>query len=199
MQYWGRSPMVKRAPEYIEAGADLIGQGAGLVANAVNIPLQAGIAAPIAAGRYVAESPAGRAVGRGARFVGQEAARQIGTGWNAVTAPIRYAGREIDRTIIQPAADLARTGMDYVGRGVEEIEGMAGRAIGTGAREVGQAVGQTAALGARGMGNAVDWFNRNVRPPPLRPLPQTKEELIPGVAYQTQRGPATWDGEKFVQ
>lgn len=32
-----------------------------------------------------------------------------------------------------------------------------------------------------------------------QPLPAKKEDLVKGRVYQTARGPATWDGEKFVQ
>ncbi len=32
-----------------------------------------------------------------------------------------------------------------------------------------------------------------------QPLPEKKEELKKGTLYQTARGPAVWDGEKFVK
>jgi hypothetical protein len=35
--------------------------------------------------------------------------------------------------------------------------------------------------------------------PTVLPLPAKKEELVNGHIYQTSRGPAKWDGEKFVQ
>lgn len=156
MQYWGRSPIVKHAPEYVRAGAELVGRGAQVLGSAA-------IGVPMEAGRYIGESPAGQAISRGAQFVGREAARNLETGWNIATWPARYAGRVINRTIVEPATDLARTGMEYVDRGVEAVEGAAGRAA----------------------GNAVNWYNRNVRPPPIA-TPQTKREydaLPPGSYY----------------
>jgi hypothetical protein len=153
-QYWGRSPLVEQVPEYIRTGANLVGRGAGVLGAAADLPRSAAVAALVEAGRYAAPT---------IRSAGREAARDIGAGWNAVTWPARYAGRELNRTIVQPLAVLGRFGMDYVGRGVEALEGAAGSAA----------------------GRAANWFNRNVVPPPIA-TPRTRAEydaLPPGSYY----------------
>lgn len=122
--------------------------------------------------QYVSRSPLVQdAVGnvargaRGVRYLGREAARDIGTGWDVTTAPVRYAGAELGRTVVNPLARFAVGGLDAAQSGIESFERGAGNLAGRVVNYANQNVVQP----------AVDWFNRRVLPPPIL-TPQTRQE-----------------------
>ncbi len=151
-QYWSRSPIIARAPAYLSDAASLVGRGAGEVSNGFNLPIRA----PIQAGQYVAETPAGQAVIQGAGEVGGQVLHDIGAGWNAAMAPVRYVGNELNRTIVQPVRELGRDLYSDVARGVDVVGNWVGRGV-----------GNVASAAGRGVAGAGRWVQGNVIPPPL--------------------------------
>jgi len=140
----------------------------------MQLPARVAWNAPIQAGRYVTDTPVGQSVIRGAGAVGNEMGRDIRAGWNAFAAPIRYVGGELNRTIVQPVAELGGALAEDVGRGARVV----GDAVSRGVGAVAGAAGRGVASGAR-------WARENVIPPPIA-TPQSRQEydmLRPGTLY----------------
>jgi len=130
--------------------------------------------------KYLGRSPlvqdVSSAVRRGAGLVGRGA--QVASEFLDPTQPYRrwagYANEAVNDYVVPPVARVAGRLARYADTNIiRPLEGALGRTV----------------------GRVLNYAT----PPPLQPMPATKEELIEGVTYQTPRGPATWNGSVFVQ